>query len=100
VSRRARACAAQSLLNPDVLNARLRASGIVNTLGRGATIVTPFLVVMLFEARGVAGVMSLMIGLLVVQIVTVWTLGIEPRHRSLEELKGEDAAPAVLKEAS
>jgi MFS transporter, putative metabolite:H+ symporter len=79
---------------------RMRASGIVNTLGRGATIVTPFLVVMLFEARGVAGVMSLMIGLLVVQIITVWALGIEPRHRSLEELKGEDAAAAVLKEAS
>jgi MFS transporter, putative metabolite:H+ symporter len=79
---------------------RLRASGIVNTLGRGATIVTPFLVVMLFEARGVAGVMALMIGLLLVQIVTVWAFGIEPRHRSLEELKGDDVAPAVLKEAS
>jgi MFS transporter, putative metabolite:H+ symporter len=79
---------------------RLRAAGIVNTLGRGATIVTPFLVVMLFEARGVAGVMSLMIGLLVVQIITVWAIGIEPRRRSLEELKGEDAAAAVLKEAS
>lgn len=79
---------------------RLRASGIVNTLGRGATIVTPFLVVTLFEARGVAGVMALMIGLLVLQIITVWALGIEPRHRSLEELKGEEAAPAVLKEAS
>jgi putative MFS transporter len=79
---------------------RLRASGIVNTLGRGATIVTPFLVVMLFEARGVAGVMSLMIGLLAVQIVTVWALGIEPRHRSLEELKGEEANAAVLKQAS
>jgi MFS transporter, putative metabolite:H+ symporter len=79
---------------------RLRASGIVNTLGRGATIVTPFLVVMLFEARGVAGVMALMIGLLVVQIVTIWALGIEPRARSLEELKGEEAAGGVLKEAS
>jgi MFS transporter, putative metabolite:H+ symporter len=79
---------------------RLRASGIVNTLGRGATIVTPFLVVMLFEARGVAGVMALMIGMLVVQIVTVWALGIEPRARSLEELKGEEAAGGVLKEAS
>jgi putative MFS transporter len=79
---------------------RLRASGIVNTLGRGATIVTPFLVVVLFEARGVAGVMALMIALLLVQIVTVWTLGIEPRHRSLEELKGDEGAPAVLKEAS
>ncbi len=79
---------------------RLRASGIVNTLGRGATIVTPFLVVMLFEARGVAGVMSLMIGLLVLQIVTVWAFGIEPRHRSLEELKGEDAAPALVKQVT
>jgi putative MFS transporter len=36
----------------------------------------------------------------VVQIVTVWALGIEPRHRSLEELKGDEAAPAVLKQAS
>src|SRR3977135_736105 len=79
---------------------RLRASGIVNTLGRGATIVTPFLVVLRFEARGVAGVMALMIGLLVVQIVTVWALGIEPRHRSLEELKGEEVGAPVLKEAS
>jgi putative MFS transporter len=78
---------------------RLRASGIVNTLGRGATIVTPFLVVMLFEARGVAGVMALMVGLLVLQIITVWALGIEPRHRSLEELKGEDADLALLKQA-
>ncbi len=79
---------------------RLRASGIVNTLGRGATIVTPFLVVMLFEARGVAGVMALMIGLLVVQIITVWALGIEPRHRSLEELKGEESPSAIPQEAS
>ena len=79
---------------------RMRASGIVNTLGRGATIVTPFLVVMLFEARGVAGVMSLMIGLLVVQVITVWALGIEPRHRSLEQLKGEETTPAVLTQAS
>lgn len=77
---------------------RLRASGIVNTLGRGATIVTPFLVVALFEAHGVAGVMALMIGLLVVQIVAVWAFGIEPRHRSLEELKGEEASPALLKQ--
>jgi putative MFS transporter len=79
---------------------RLRASGIVNTLGRGATIVTPFLVVTLFEARGVAGVMALMIGLLVLQIVTVWAFGIEPRNRSLEEMKPDDSAVPVLKEVS
>lgn len=54
----------------------------------------------LFEARGVAGVMALMIGLLVVQIVAVWAFGIEPRHRSLEELKGEEASPTLAKQAS
>jgi MFS transporter, putative metabolite:H+ symporter len=69
---------------------RLRASGIVNTLGRGATIVTPFIVVALFEANGIAGVMALMVGLLLVQIVAVWAFGIEPKNRSLEELKGEE----------
>ncbi|MET0969546.1 MAG: MFS transporter, partial [Tardiphaga sp.] len=79
---------------------RLRASGIVNTLGRGATIVTPFLVVTLFEARGVAGVMALMVGLLLLQIITVVAFGIETRHRSLEEMKPDESATAVLKEVS
>jgi hypothetical protein len=32
-----------------------------------------------------------------VQIVTVWALGIEPRHRSLEELKGDDTAPGFAR---
>jgi putative MFS transporter len=44
--------------------------------------------------------MALMIGLLAVQIVTVWALGIEPRHRSLEELKGDETAPALVKQAT
>ncbi len=68
---------------------RLRASGICNTFGRGATIVTPFVVVSLFTTYGVIGVLSLMIGLLLVLIVTVATLGIEPRRRGLEELGSE-----------
>jgi putative MFS transporter len=82
---------------------RLRASGICNTFGRGATIVTPFLVVKLFTDYGVVGVLTLMIGLLFVLILTVATLGIEPRRRSLEDLGGgavEDAtteAPAIVR---
>jgi putative MFS transporter len=79
---------------------RLRASGIVNTLGRGATIVTPFVVVALFEANGIAGVMTLMVGLLLVQIVTVWAFGIEPRNRSLEEMKPEEPTPELVKQVS
>jgi putative MFS transporter len=73
---------------------RLRASGICNTFGRGATIVTPFLVVKLFTDFGVVGVLALMIGLLFVLILTVARLGIEPRRRSLEDL-GSDMSDSV-----
>ncbi|QYD72112.1 MFS transporter [Paraburkholderia edwinii] len=70
---------------------RLRASGICNTLGRGATIVTPFIVVALFAQHGVVGVLALMIGLLAVQIVVVAWLGVEPTGQRLEDLQPGDA---------
>jgi putative MFS transporter len=66
---------------------RLRAAGICNTFGRGATILTPFLAVALFRSYGIGGVLSLMIGLLVVQAVVVLWFGIEPKKRRLEELE-------------
>jgi MFS transporter, putative metabolite:H+ symporter len=65
---------------------RMRASGICNTFGRGATIMTPFLVVALLKSHGIGGVLSLMIGLLIVQILLVLFLGIEPKNRRLEEI--------------
>ena len=65
---------------------RLRASGICNTFGRGATILTPFIVVALFRSYRVGGVLSLMIGLLIVQICVVLIFGIEPKKRRLEEI--------------
>ena len=65
---------------------RLRASGICNTFGRGATVLTPFIVVPLFTDHGVGGVLTLMIGLLAVMIVTVLALGVEPNGRSLEQM--------------
>ena len=66
---------------------RLRASGICNTFGRGATILTPFLVVGLFRKYGIGGVLSLMIGLLVVEILVVVRWGVEPKNRRLEEME-------------
>jgi len=66
---------------------RLRAAGICNTFGRGATILTPFLAVALFRSYGIGGVLTLMIGLLVVQTAVVLLLGIEPKKRRLEELE-------------
>jgi putative MFS transporter len=66
---------------------RLRASGICNTIGRGATILTPFIVVALFRSYRVGGVLSLMIGLLIIQICVVLIFGIEPKKRRLEEIE-------------
>lgn len=82
---------------------RLRAAGICNTLGRGATIVTPFVVVALFGTHGIVGVLALMIGLLVLQIVAVAVWGIEPKGRGLEALAAgtpPDAGAAERRVAS
>jgi putative MFS transporter len=72
---------------------RLRASGLCNTLGRGATVVTPFMVLPLFTSYGVGGVLALMVGLLALLIVTVLAIGVEPAGRRLEELAIDPAPP-------
>jgi hypothetical protein len=46
----------------------------------------PFIVVALLKSYGITGVLSLMIGLLIVQIFVVSFFGVEPRKRRLEEL--------------
>jgi putative MFS transporter len=71
---------------------RMRGAGISNTFGRAATIVTPFIVVWLFQGHGVGGVLAFMIALLALQIIVVAALGIEPRKRPLEELDPDAAA--------
>jgi putative MFS transporter len=65
---------------------RMRAAGLCNTIGRTATIFTPFLVVFLLRSYGVAGVVGLMISLLLIQILTVQFFGLEPKLRPLEQL--------------
>lgn len=71
---------------------RLRANGICNTLGRAATVVSPFLVVALFQSYKVPGVLALMIGLLAIQIVVIAVWGVEPRQRALEDVSARAAA--------
>jgi putative MFS transporter len=66
---------------------RLRANGLCNMLGRGATVVSPFIVLALFKSYGVQGVLGLMIGLLIIQIIVVAVWGIETNRRGLEELE-------------
>jgi len=65
---------------------RLRANGICNTLGRGATVISPFVVGYLMVHYKLPGVVWLMIGLVVIQIVVVWAWGVEPRNRALEDV--------------
>ena len=74
---------------------RLRANGLCNMLGRGATVVSPFIVLALFKSNGVAGVLGLMIGLLVIQIIVVAIWGIETNRRGLEELEAAVPRPAA-----
>ncbi|BDU21140.1 MFS transporter [Dyella sp. GSA-30] len=70
---------------------RLRAAGICNTFGRGATILTPFAVVWLFGHYGITGVLAMMLSLLLLQIVVVAAWGVEPKGRGLEEVAAGDA---------
>ncbi len=63
---------------------RLRANGICNTFGRGATMVSPFIVGALMTHYQLPGVMGFMIALVFVQILLVWAWGVEPRNRPLE----------------
>jgi putative MFS transporter len=65
---------------------RLRANGICNTFGRGATVISPFIVGALMASYKLPGVIWLMIGLVVIQIVVVWAWGVEPRNRALEDV--------------
>lgn len=70
---------------------RMRAAGICNTAGRAATMITPFFVVALLRSYGIAGVLGMIIGLLIAQIIVVLLFGVEPRKRSLEEMDSESS---------
>jgi MFS transporter, putative metabolite:H+ symporter len=70
---------------------RLRANGICNTLGRAATVVSPFVVGYLMVNHGLPGVIWLMTALVVVQIIAVFVWGVEPAKRSLEGLDPKTA---------
>jgi len=65
---------------------RLRANGICNMFGRGATVISPFIVGALIASSGLPGVIWLMIALVVIQILVVWAWGVEPRNRGLEDV--------------
>ena len=53
--------------------------------------VSPFIVGALMASYQLPGVVWLMIGLVVVQIVVVWAWGVETRSRGLEEVAAAKA---------
>jgi MFS transporter, putative metabolite:H+ symporter len=67
---------------------RMRAAGLCNTAGRAATMITPFLVVRLLRSYGIGGVLGMIVGLLLVQIMVLLLWGVEPKKRRLEEMEG------------
>lgn len=70
---------------------RLRANGVCNGFGRFSSVIVPFIVGALLASYGFPGVVWLMIGLVVVQIVAVYLWGVEPRNRPLEDVAAATA---------
>lgn len=75
---------------------RLRAAGLCNMVGRGATIFTPFIVIHLFDTRGISGVTFVMEAMLAVLALVLVIFGVEPAKRSLEEITGPGAITTAL----
>jgi MFS transporter, putative metabolite:H+ symporter len=68
---------------------RLRGTGIANAAGRAVNIVVPYIIAASFEGFGLYGVLMLIAGFLLLQIVVLLVFGIETKQRSLEELATE-----------
>ena len=65
---------------------RLRGSGIAQSAGRFAVMLSPYLVVLLFGKFGVGGVVYLIAGLCLFLCIVILVFGIETKRRSLEEI--------------
>jgi putative MFS transporter len=68
---------------------RLRGSGVSNTVGRAVSIAVPYAVAWAFTGFGIAGVLTLIVGTLLIQALIVGVLGTETRRRSLESIAAE-----------
>jgi putative MFS transporter len=65
---------------------RMRGAGFCNTMGRGMVVLTPYLVVPLFQSAGIAGVIALVVGSLLLAAFVVAAFGVETRQVALEKL--------------
>jgi putative MFS transporter len=77
---------------------RLRGSGLANTAGRAVSIVVPYAVASAFTRLGIGGVLTLIVGALLVRALIVGVLGAETKQRSLEAIAADagSATPDAL----
>jgi putative MFS transporter len=68
---------------------RLRGSGLANTVGRAVSIAVPYAVAAAFMRFGIAGVLTLIVGTLLIQALIVGVLGAETKQRSLESIAAD-----------
>lgn len=71
---------------------RLRGSGLANTVGRAVSIGVPYAVAGAFTGFGIAGVLTLIVGTLLLQAIIVGLFGPETKNRSLEAISSEVTA--------
>jgi putative MFS transporter len=74
---------------------RFRGSGLAQMAGRAGLIATPYLVLLLFDNYGIAGVVGSIATMYVTLVLIVAIFGIETNQRSLEDLAPEAAIPAI-----
>lgn len=68
---------------------RLRGTGVAGTCGRGASMCTPYLAVLLYSHFGVSGVLAMVACVLVALCVALLLLKVEPGGLSLEVVSGK-----------
>jgi putative MFS transporter len=74
---------------------RLRGTGVCTTVGRVSSVIVPYIVVALYASGGVALVLGLLVGMLLLQVVVVAFAGVETNLRPLEVLTPEREAAAA-----
>jgi putative MFS transporter len=74
---------------------RFRGSGFAQMMGRAGLIATPYVVVMLYDTYGVAGVVLVLSGMYLTLAAIIAVFGIETNQQSLEAL-APLGAPAIV----
>jgi putative MFS transporter len=65
---------------------RFRGSGFAQMMGRGCLVATPYVVVLLFDTYGIAGVVLVLSGMYLALAEIIAAFGIETNQQSLEAL--------------